>query len=193
VADPRGQGVGLGVHLGEELVARLGVLVEVGLEAGDRVPVLPDLLFGLVAVLRRIVGGRVGAAAVGEGLDEHRAVAGPHRVEAGAGDGVHRDDVVAVDADAGDAEALAALAQGCRGLDVGRLGDRPLVVLAEEQHRGVEGAGEGQRLGDIALRGGAVAEAGDGHGVAVDVAGADVAVQGSRPWRSRWRAGSASR
>src|SRR5690625_285065 len=60
----------------------------------------------------------------------------------------------------------------------GRLGDGPLVVLAEEQHRGVEGAGEGQRLGDIALRGGAVAEAGDGHGVAVDVAGADVAVHG---------------
>ena len=117
-------------------------------------------------------------ATVGEGLDEHRTVAGANGIQAGPGHGVHGDDVVAVDAQAGNAETFAALAQWCRSLDVGGFRDGPLVVLAEEQHRCVEGSGEGQRLRDIALRGGSVAEAGDGCSVAFEVTGADVAVHG---------------
>ena len=61
-------------------------------------------------------------------------------------------------------------------LALDRLGDRPLVVLAEEHDRGVVGGGEDERLVDVALRGRAVAEVGDHGGVAVGVAGADDAV-----------------
>ena len=56
------------------------------------------------------------------------------------------------------------------------LGDGPLVVLAEEHDRGVVHRGEDERLVDVALGGGAVAEVGDHGGVALGVAGADVAV-----------------
>ena len=62
------------------------------------------------------------------------------------------------------------------GLLLVGLGDRPLVVLAEEHDRAVVDAGEHQRLRDVALRGGAVAEVRDDGGVPAVVAGADVTV-----------------
>ena len=73
--------------------------------------------------------------AVGHGLDERGALAGvgPGQGEAGRSqDGQH---VVAVDLDPGDAVALAALGDRGVGLEAYRLGDGPLVVLAEEDDR----------------------------------------------------------
>src|SRR5207342_1666082 len=91
-------------------------------------------------------------------------------------DGVRREDVVAVDADAGEAEAEGPLVERDPGLALDRLGDRPLVVLAEEHDRGVVGGREDERLVDVALAARTVTEVGDDRGVAVRVAGADHAV-----------------
>ncbi len=98
---------------------------------------------------------------VGEGLDQHRAVAAAGVVERPAGDREAGQHVVAVDPDAGEAEAGGPAVQRDLGLVGGRLGDRPLVVLAEEDHRSVVDRGEGEGLGDVALAGGAVAEVRD--------------------------------
>ena len=118
----------------------------------------------------------MGAHPVGVGLDEGRALAAAGGVERLLGHGIHREDVVAVDPDAGEAEAAGALVERDAGLLLVGLGDGPLVVLAEEDDRGVVDRGEDEGLVDVALRGGAVAEVGDDGGVAVVVAGADVAV-----------------
>ena len=118
----------------------------------------------------------MGAHPVGVGLDEGRALAGAGGVERGLGHGVHGEHVVAVDPDAGEAEAAGAVPERGAGLLLVGLGDGPLVVLAEEHDRAVVDAGEDERLGDVALAGGAVAEVGDDGGVAVVVAGADAAV-----------------
>ena len=149
---------------------------QVGLEPGDRVAQLPRLDLGRDAVLRRVVGGGVRAHPVGERLDERRPLAGAGGLERRLGHGVDREDVVAVDPHAGEAEAAGALVERDAGLPLGGLGDGPLVVLAEEHHRGVVGRGEHERLVDVTLAGRAVAEVGDDGGVALGVAGADRAV-----------------
>ena len=110
------------------------------------------------------------------GLDQRRSVAGAGPIESGRRDGVHREHVVAVHAYAGEAEAGRPAVQRDPGLPFDRLGDRPLVVLAEEDHRRVVGAGEDEALVDIALAGGAVAEVADHRGVPSGIAGADTAV-----------------
>ena len=73
-------------------------------------------------------------------------------------DGEH---VVAVDAQAREAEAVGALVERDAGLALERLADRPLVVLAEEHDRRVVDRGEDERLVDVALARRAVAEVGD--------------------------------
>src|SRR4051794_3883778 len=70
----------------------------------------------------------------------------------------------------------AALEERDAGLLLDGLGDGPLVVLAEEDDRCVEARGVDERLVDVALGGGTVAEVADDSRVAVGVAGADVAV-----------------
>ena len=168
--------VGLGLDLVEEVGVGQAVALEVGLDPGDRVLELPALDVAGEPVAGRVVGRGVRAHPVGVGLDERRAlpVAGP--LQRGLRDGVRRQHVVAVDPDAGEAEAQGALVERDPGLALDRLGDRPLVVLAEEHDRGVVGRGEDERLVDVALAGGAVAEVGDDGRVAVGVAGADDAV-----------------
>ena len=168
--------VGLLLDRGEELVVGQAVALEVDLDAGDRVLELPVLDVVGEPVAGRVVGGGVGTHPVRVGLDERRALAVPGALERGLRDGVRREHVVAVDADAGEAEAERALVERDPGLALDRLRDRPLVVLAEEHDRGVVRRGEDERLVDVALRGGAVAEVRDHRGVAVRVAGADVAV-----------------
>ena len=101
------------------------------------------------------------AHAVGERLDQRGALAAAGALQRRTGDREAGEHVVAVDADAGEAEALGALVERDAGLPLGRLGDRPLVVLAEEDDRRVVDRGEGEGLGDVALAGGAVAEVGD--------------------------------
>src|SRR4051794_28142809 len=81
LADPRGQLVGLAVHSVVELLVRLAAGGEVGLEPGDGVAQLPHLDLGRDAVLRRVVGGGVGAHPVGERLHHGGPLAGPRGLE----------------------------------------------------------------------------------------------------------------
>ena len=74
-----------------------------------------DLDLGRDAVLGGVVGGGVRAHPVGVGLDEGRALAGAGGVERRLGDGVDGEHVVAVDPDAGEAEAAARGATAGRG------------------------------------------------------------------------------
>ena len=92
------------------------------------------------------------------------------------GHGVHRQHVVAVDPHPGEAEAAGPLVERDAGLPLVGLGDGPLVVLAEEHDGALVHGREDERLVDVALGGRAVAEERDHRGVAVGVAGADVAV-----------------
>ena len=176
LAERRAELVRLGGDLLEEGGVGQAVALDVGLDPGDRVLELPALHVAGEPVAGRVVGRGVRAHPVGVGLHERRAlpVAGP--LQRGLRDGVRREDVVAVDADAREAEAQGALVERDPGLALDRLGDGPLVVLAEEHDRGVVGGGEDERLVDVALAGGAVAEVGDDGRVALGVAGADVAV-----------------
>ncbi len=168
--------LGLDLDLLEEVLVDQAVAGEVGLHALDRVLELPGLEVLREPVAGRVVGRGVRAHPVGVRLDERGALAVAGPLQGGLGDGVRREHVVAVDPHAGEAEAERALVERDPGLPLDRLGDRPLVVLAEEHDGGVVGGGEDERLVDVALAAGAVAEVGDDRGVAVGVAGADHAV-----------------
>ena len=109
------------------------------------------------------------------------------------GDGVAGEHVVAVDLHAGHAEPAEPQVQRDARLHAHRHRDRPLVVLQEEHLRGLEARGEHERLADVALRGGAVAEVDHDRFVGVRVPGAARARRRRRPSRIRWRAASASR
>ena len=75
--------------------------------------------------------------------------AGP--VERGPVTAWHGEHVVAVDPHAGEPEAAGALVERDPGLPLDRLGDRPLVVLAEEHDGRVVDARVDERLVDVAL------------------------------------------
>src|SRR5580692_2128147 len=109
-----------------------------------------------------VVGGGVGAHPVGERLDQHRALALAGGAQRVLGHGIAGQHVVAVDLDAGEAEAACPLVDRGPALALGRRRDRPLVVLAEEHDRRVEDRRPGERLAHVALAGGAVAEVDDG-------------------------------
>ena len=98
---------------------------------------------------------------VGDGLDQCRATAfsGPRQRRAG-----DRDDgkyVVAVDPHTRNPETPPAFGDGHTRLQRDRFGDRPLVVLAEEDNGGMETRGESEGFGDVALAGGPVTEVRD--------------------------------
>ncbi len=126
----------------------------------DRVAQRPGL--GLVgrAVSGRIVGSRMALGAIGEELDQGRALVGARAVGRPAHGGVDRERVIAVDAKSGDAVADGALREG-RALgagDPGEARDRPLVVHRREDDRHVVDRGEGQRGMEVAFRRRAVAD-----------------------------------
>ena len=123
------------------------------------------------AVAAGVVVGGVGAHAVGVGLHQGGTVALAGVGERGAGHGQAGQDVVAVHAHAGESVTGGAAVDGERGLPVQGLGDRPLVVLAEEDDGRVVDGGEVERLVGVALAGGSVTEVGD-HGAAVLADGA---------------------
>src|SRR6476661_1990748 len=176
LAEVVAQLLGLGVEVVEELLVDQAVAAQVDLEPLDRVLELPVLELVVEAVARRVVGRGVRTHAIGVRLDERRAVALPGPLQRGLRDGVRRQHVVAVDADPREAEAQRPLVERDAGLALDRLGDGPLVVLAEEHDGRVVGRGEDERLVDVALRRRTVAEVGDHGRVAVGVAGADDAV-----------------
>src|SRR5712692_217437 len=149
----------------ERLLPRLVPAVltdEIGAQPRDRL-LLPALLHILGrAVARGIVGGRMVAEAVGERLDEVRALAGARVRERRVHCGAHGDHVVAVHLLAGKAGGDRLLRQGLRrGLQAQRHRDGPLVIDRDEHHRQLPYAGKIHRLPHVALGGGAVAEQAD--------------------------------
>ena len=180
VEDPQGLGVGQrdagrAETLGRVILCRLDgrthlvrqqpEAVEVQLEAQDRVFRGPLLALGEVFVARRVVGGGVRPHAIGDGLDEGRSPAAARTLERDARRGHDGENVVAVNPEARDAEPRGAVGDRPDGLHADGLGDRPLVVLAEEDHGSLEAGGENHGLVDVALAGGTVAEVGDGDRV----------------------------
>ena len=131
-------GVGLGRHV-VELGGLHAVLAhQQRLHALDGVAMLPDLDFGVDAVARWVVRRRVRAHAVGVGLDQRRAPAHARALERALRDFVDREDVVAVDANAGEAETGRAVVEGNLRLNGHRRRDAPLVVLTEEDDGRIE-------------------------------------------------------
>src|SRR5215211_2041293 len=118
----------------------------------------------------------MGTHAVGVGLDQGRAAARTCSLEGRCGGCVDREHVIAIDTYAGEPEARSPAIQRNSRLPLNRFRDRPLIVLAEEDDWCVVGAGENERLVDIALAGSAVAEVADDRHVAVGVASADESV-----------------
>src|SRR5512132_50453 len=145
----------------ERVVDRAGVK-QVRSVAVDRVALTPggDLL--LVAVAGGVVGGRVRADAVRDRLDERGALARSGAIDRVPRDGVHRQDVVAVDAHSRHAVA------GRPGRDrrgvllVRRDRDRPPVVLAEQDRGRAEDGGGVRALVEVAFGGGPVPEVREG-------------------------------
>ena len=132
------------------------------------------------------------AHAVGERLDQGRALAAPGTIERPLGDGLHGQHVVAVDPQARDAEARRAPVQRDARLHLDGLRDRPLVVLHEEHDRRMVAGREDERLAHVALAGRPVAEV-DQHGavvVGVVVADEAVALQPHRVARGVQRLGA---
>ena len=73
---------------------------QVVLQAFDRIAERPVLVVVLRAVTRRIVAGGMRRGAIGDELDERRAAAGARALRGPLRDRVHREEIVAVDADA---------------------------------------------------------------------------------------------
>lgn len=160
---PLAERLALLLQTGEVRLVGVPLPLQEAAQPQDRVLGPPGLRLLVGAVLGRVVGRGVGAHPVRERLDQHRPLAPARPLQRGAGHRQTGQDVVAVDPDAGEAVPLRALVERHPHLLLGGLGDRPLVVLAEEDDRGVVDRGEGERLRDVALAGGAVAEVGD-HG-----------------------------
>ncbi len=116
LADIGGQFVAVGRDLLEEGVVGHALGAEVLLQPLQRILGPPQRLFGGFPVLRGVVRRGVRADAVGEGLDQHRAVALPGVLERPLRDGVHGDDVVAVHPDAREPVALGPVGQRDAGL-----------------------------------------------------------------------------
>ena len=157
----RGLRVGLRLDLLEEGAVGLAGAGQVGPDALDRVPQPPGLELARQPVPGGVVGRGVRAHPVGERLDQRRALALAGGAQRLLGHRVAGEHVVAVDLDAGEAEAARPLVDRDPALPLRRRGDRELVVLAEEHDRGVEDRRPGERLAHVALAGGAVAEVGD--------------------------------
>src|SRR5262252_4478 len=98
--------------------------------------------------------------AVGDELDQGRAAALARTLRRPLGDRVHGEEVVAVDADAGDTVAGTALREGVP-LAAGEPlegGDGPLVVDDVEDHRRLIDGGKGERVVEVGLGARALAD-----------------------------------
>ncbi len=145
---------------------------EARLDLLDRVLLLAHLLHLLLGAVFGRVGHGVAAVAVGRHFQDDRAVAAAAPFQREVGGGLHRAHVHAVDLEAGDVEALAALREvGQRRGALDRGAHGIAVVLDHVDHRQLPQLGHVEGLVDLALVGGAVAEIGEG-----DVAVAAVAV-----------------
>src|SRR5581483_8803972 len=140
--------------------------LEVLPEARDRVEALPWIEPRLRAIGLRVVARRVAAQTIRERLDERRPFAA-HSSRDGISRRLHdREDVVAVDAHAGDAvrdalhrEALA------RRLSLGGDADGPTVVATEKDRRRLEDAREVEPVVELVRARRAFAEVDERHEV----------------------------
>ncbi|EAU61899.1 probable nuclear antigen [Stigmatella aurantiaca DW4/3-1] len=132
----------------------------------------PGLHLARILVERGIVRRRVGAHPVGDRLDERGARASPGARHRRGRGGIHRLRVVAVHPD-----PRKAIGGGLEGQRLAfRLlgdvqGDGPVVVLAEEDGRGLEHAGEVHRGVEVSRGGGPISQAGQHHRVVPLAAG----------------------
>ncbi len=134
------------------------------LQALDRIAEREVLPLVLWTVLRRVVARRVSAAPIGNELDHRRAAAAARAIRRPQRCGVDREEVIAVDADARDAEAESARRERpplAAGKALERR-DRPLVVDDIEDNRRLVNGGEGYCVVKIGLGRCAVAEPGGG-------------------------------
>ena len=138
-----------------------------------------------------VVVGGVGEVAVGLALDQRRAVAPAGVAHRGVDRGVDVEGVVAVDDDAAEAVGVGAVGDVVdRRLRRHRHRDGVAVVLADEHHRELVDAGEVERLVEVALGGGALAEVADDHPVlAAELGGVGEAGGVGELGRDRGRAG----
>ena len=107
--------IGGGLHLGEECVVGEVLAFEQFPDSVDRIARPPFVEIGVGAVAGGVVGGGVRAHAVGQGLDEERPGSVTRMPSRAAGDGEHREYVVAVDLHGRHAEPGGALRErnGC--------------------------------------------------------------------------------
>src|SRR5579863_9243645 len=152
----------LGLYLGLELVAQDAEAAEVALVPAETLVLLLLLDPLEIDVRAWIVGGRVRRRAIRHRLDERRPLPCTRALERLARRLVHGEDVAAVDADAGHpvADRLVGQRLGARLGRQGR-GDRPLVVVAEEDERRLHHGREVRTLVKRTLARRAVAEVRD--------------------------------
>ena len=111
-------------------------------------PERPMFLVVLGAITRRVVAGGMRGRAVGDELDQGRAASGARTLCRPFSDGIHRQEIVAVDADPGDAVPGPPCREGA--LLAARIslegGDGPLIVHDVQDHRRLIHRGEQQRV-----------------------------------------------
>ncbi len=144
--------VGFPVQGGGRVVVQDATAAQVGRHPLDRVAAAPVREFLRLAVTGRIVGGGVRTHPVGHRLHQGRS-SPAGRLQRPACHGQGRQHVVAVHLDSRDAESAGSEVDRRAGLPPRRRGDRPLVVLTEEDHRGLEHARPVERLVDVTLTG----------------------------------------
>src|SRR3954452_2405427 len=127
-----GERAGLLLDLVEEVGRDLRLPGQVCADPFDRVFQLPGLRLAAELIPTRVVVGGVRIHPVGEYLDERGTLGRPGVVERLPGDRERGEDVVAVDPDPGEPEAVGALVERHPALPLDRFADRPLIVLAEE-------------------------------------------------------------
>ncbi len=170
--------VGLPVQGAGRVVVQQPAATKVGRHPLDGVEGAPARELRRLAVAGRVVRGGVCAHPVGDRLHQGRPpLTGLPQRPARHGQG--RQHVVAVHPDTGDAEPAGPEIDRDAGLPPRRLGDRPVVVLAEEDHRRLEHARPVERLVDITLTGRSVAEVDQGRRQAVAVTGGAAAPGGA--------------
>ncbi len=129
------------------------------LEPFDRIAERPVLLVVLGAIASRVVAGRMRGGTIRHQLDQRRSGAGARPLRRPLRDRIHREKIIAVDTNSGDAVAGPARCEGAlfaAGIALkGR--DRPLVVHHVENDRRLVHGGEQQGIMEIRLGGAALA------------------------------------
>src|SRR5699024_4857037 len=109
------------------------------------------------------IGGSMRTHPIGHCLDEGWTQSVPSMCQCGLGRRINREYVIAVHPPGFDPESTGSVSDLRAALQADRLGDGPLVVLAEEQHRRLIASGEDQRFVDVALAGCPVPEVSHGN------------------------------